>query len=145
MQTAKNQDKAKSERCFVLFLEMHTQPTTHFLSIKHTTMYTFLLVCNKVSRHIEKKPKSQSWENEFNHTYVNTNKLRKMSLPISRLHCTFFNLSIFDTNVNSVLENNTKQKKKYIPPHRVVMSQCYMFHVGPRINRKINKRKYTFL
>ena len=143
MQTAKHRDKAKSERCVLLFLEMHTQPTTHFLSIKHTTMYTFLLVCNKVSRHEEKKPKFQSWENELNHTYVNTNKLRKMSLPISRLHCTFFNLSIFDTNVNSVLGENTKQKN--IPPHRVVMSQCYTFHVGPRIDRKINKRKYTFL
>jgi len=132
MQTAKNRDKAKFERCVMLFLEMHTKPTTHFLSIKHTTMYTFLLVCNKVSRHVEKKPKSQSWENEFNHTYVNTNKLRKMSLPISRLHCTFFNLSIFDTNVNSVLENNTKQKKYTTTPCRYIP----VLHVSCRSKNK---------
>lgn len=66
-----------------------------------------------LSPHVEKKIKYCSWENELNHTHVNTKKLRKMFLPISRLHCTF-NLLIFVTIVNTVLGNNTKQKIYHI-------------------------------
>lgn len=84
-------DKAKLDRHVAFILEMHTKPTTHFLSMKHTTMYVHFSPClqQSLSPHVEKKPESRSWENELNHTHVNTKKLRKMFLPITKLHCMF--------------------------------------------------------